>query len=598
MLPRIRPFLSRSFSQRVLRVTGTIPRVDHLLQFRDDAIRFSNQLQNHYQELKSNPRSEIDDWYQNKYKTMPAQKLFLELRVLEEKYKESKDQFEKLKMEIQLAAIRKAYFQDIDTVIVCNRGEVACDVLNEAKKKGLKTILLCQEEDKDSLAAKIADEVIPVKNMASASHCLQVLDNDIPKEDRNRKAIHPGYGFLSEDSGFTKSLEALGYTFIGPNSRMMRDLGDKAEAKRTAEKNGLKTIPGYSGLAGDKKGFLVAAAKVNYPVLIKNPGGGGGVGIDVANNEVELLAILKKYKSEDEVVLEKYLEKPKHLEFGLIGDGKGKVIMLPGVRECSSQNKHHQKEIQIAISDEEAEKLFPNYRELKAKAKKLAEAVKYKNAGTIEFLYDPKTKQYNFLEMNTRMQVERRATEDLTDGAYSTSALQIACAEGALNITQEDMDALANKAKTKYSIELRINAQKPRVAGSEVKFDSVDAVLQRLEIPETDGRGRVQFGFTEGARVNSISFNPMIGMIAGTGETFEEALENTIYLAKKVEIVGVDTNIDYQLTSLEAMRGKSPGEFNTRRYKEVDQAYIASEKVRREEELYNPRVGRRATCNN
>ena len=343
----------------------------------------------------------------------------------------------------------------INKILIANRGEIALRIVRACRELGIKTLAVYSEADEQSLHVQLADEAICI-GPAQPSESYLKSDRIISAaEIADVDAIHPGYGFLSENAAFVEQCETCKINFIGPDSSVIRQMGDKAVAIETVKKVGVPTVPGSNGVLDSAKEARKAAEAIRYPVLIKAVAGGGGKGMRIAHNSV---AFAKEYdlaKAEAEkafgngsVYIEKLIENPRHIEFQILADQHGKVIHL-GERDCSIQRRH-QKLIEESPSPFMTEELR---QKMGADAIRSAEVVGYQNAGTIEFLVD-KSGNYYFIEMNTRIQVEHPVTEEVTDTDLIKEQIRIAAGEH-LRLEQSDIQI------NRHAIECRINAEDP-----------------------------------------------------------------------------------------------------------------------------------------
>jgi acetyl-CoA carboxylase, biotin carboxylase subunit len=340
-------------------------------------------------------------------------------------------------------------------ILIANRGEIALRVISACRELGIKTVAIYSEADRDALHVRYADEDVCVGPYPSAASYLNISSIVSAAEITEADAIHPGYGFLSENAYFAEILQDCHITFIGPPPEAIRKMGDKSLARRTVAAAGIPTIPGSPGPLESVDEALAFARKAGYPVILKASAGGGGRGMRVARDERDLANAYETARAEAEkafgnaeVYLEKYLEDPRHIEFQVFGDTRGNVRQL-GERECSIQRRH-QKLIEEAPSTVLDEDLR---RRMGEAAIATARAVGYVNAGTVEFLIDRDGKFY-FMEMNTRLQVEHTITEEVT--ALDLVKEQIAVAAGApLSFADRDMSPRG------HAIEFRINAEDP-----------------------------------------------------------------------------------------------------------------------------------------
>lgn len=340
-------------------------------------------------------------------------------------------------------------------VLIANRGEIALRIILACKELGIRTVAVYSEADRHSLPVRFADEDICIGPPESSGSYLNIPHIISAAEVTSADAIHPGYGFLSENANFAEICETCGIKFIGPDPHAIRMMGDKSQAKKIAREAGVPVIPGSEGVLQNEDEALRLAESFGYPVILKASAGGGGKGMRVVNNSSELSTAYRMAQREaasafgsPEIYLEKYLLRPRHIEFQILADEEGNYVHL-GERECSIQRRH-QKIIEEAPSVLLTQDLRTRMGEA---ALKVARAVNYKNAGTIEFLVDSQGNFY-FLEMNTRIQVEHPVTE-MTTGLDLVS-LQIRIAAGRqLPITQDQVEIRG------HSIECRINAEDP-----------------------------------------------------------------------------------------------------------------------------------------
>lgn len=340
-------------------------------------------------------------------------------------------------------------------ILIANRGEIALRVLRACKELGISTVAVHSTADQDAMHVRLADESVCIGPPPSRDSYLNIHQIVAACEITGADAVHPGYGFLSENSKFADILEAHDLTFIGPTAEHIRLMGDKITAKKTALELGIPVVPGSDGEVADEAAAAEIATKIGYPVLIKATAGGGGRGMKLAYDQGDLEMALAAARSEagaafgnDSVYLEKYLEKPRHIEIQVLGDGEGNAIHL-GERDCSLQRRH-QKVWEEANSPalNEAERL--RIGSICAEAMK---KLKYRGAGTIEFLYE--NEAFYFIEMNTRLQVEHPVTEAITGIDLVHEQIRIASDLG-LSVTQDEVRFNG------HAIECRINAEDPR----------------------------------------------------------------------------------------------------------------------------------------
>ena len=340
-------------------------------------------------------------------------------------------------------------------ILIANRGEIACRVIRSAQAMGIKTVAIYSDADSSALHVEMADEAVHIGPSAAAESYL-VIDKVIAAvKETGAEAVHPGYGFLSENAAFVEALEAAGVAFIGPGTKAIAAMGDKIESKKLADKAGVSTVPGYLGVIVDADEAVKIANDVGYPVMIKASAGGGGKGMRVAWNDGEAregfdrsVSEAKSSFGDDRVFIEKYIVEPRHIEIQVLADSHGNTIYL-GERECSIQRRH-QKVIEEAPSpfiDEATRKAMGE------EAVAMSKAVDYKSAGTVEFIVDVERNFY-FLEMNTRLQVEHPVTELITGIDLVEQMIRVADGE-VLGIKQEDVKLEG------WAIESRLYAEDP-----------------------------------------------------------------------------------------------------------------------------------------
>ncbi|PTM61984.1 acetyl-CoA carboxylase biotin carboxylase subunit [Phreatobacter oligotrophus] len=339
-------------------------------------------------------------------------------------------------------------------VLIANRGEIALRVLRACKELGIATVAVHSTADADSMHVKLADESVCIGPPSARESYLNIPSLLAACEITGAEAVHPGYGFLSENARFAEILESHGITFIGPKSEHIRIMGDKIEAKRTAKRLGIPTVPGSEGGISDDEEARKVAAEIGFPVIIKAAAGGGGRGMKVARTADELEVALQTAKTEakaafgdDAVYIEKYLGKPRHIEIQILGDGQGNAIHL-GERDCSLQRRH-----QKVWEEGPSPVITPEQRaEIGGICAKAMADMGYVGAGTIEFLYEDG--QFFFIEMNTRIQVEHPVTEMITGVDLVNEQIKIASGQK-LSVKQSDIVIEG------HAIECRVNAENP-----------------------------------------------------------------------------------------------------------------------------------------
>jgi len=424
-----------------------------------------------------------------------------------------------------------------DKILIANRGEIACRVIKSAQKMGIKTVAVYSDADRNALHVQMADEAVHIGPPPSAQSYLlkdRILQACL---DTGAQAVHPGYGFLSENSEFCELLAAAGIAFIGPRTHAIQAMGDKITSKQLADEAGVNTIPGFSDVLRDGDHAVEIANKLGYPVMLKATAGGGGKGMRVAYNDAECREGFERASNEarsgfgdDRMFAEKFIEEPRHIEIQVIADSHGNVVYL-NERECSLQRRH-QKVIEEAPSpflDEATRK------KMGEQAVALSRAVDYQSAGTVEFIVDTQRNFY-FLEMNTRLQVEHPVTELIT--GFDLVELMIHVADGAeLPITQADVGING------WAIESRVYAEDP--------FRNFLPSIGRLVYyrpPANDEHVRVDTGVFEGGEV-SMYYDPMIAKLVTHGDTRDEAIGHMRSALDRFLIRGVTSNISF-LSSL------------------------------------------------
>ncbi|MGI9350312.1 MAG: acetyl-CoA carboxylase biotin carboxylase subunit [Rhizobiaceae bacterium] len=413
-------------------------------------------------------------------------------------------------------------------VLIANRGEIALRILRACKELGIQTVAIHSTADADAMHVRLADESVCIGPPPSRDSYLNIHEILAASEITGADAIHPGYGFLSENAKFAEILEAHNITFIGPTAEHIRVMGDKIEAKTTAKKLGIPVVPGSEGEVKDPAEAKRIAAEIGYPVIIKAASGGGGRGMKVAKNEKDVEQALLTARSEagaafgdDAVYIEKYLGKPRHIEIQVLGDGKGGGIHL-WERDCSLQRRH-QKVWEEAASPALDENQRKAIGEICAKA---VQGLGYSGAGTIEFLYEDG--EFYFIEMNTRLQVEHPVTEMVTRIDLVNEQLRVASGNG-MSIAQEDV------MLTGHAIECRINAEHP------VTFTPSPGTIQYYHPP--GGLGvRVDSGVYQGYRIPP-HYDSLIGKLIVHARTREECLMRLRRALDEFVVDGIETTI-------------------------------------------------------
>lgn len=449
----------------------------------------------------------------------------------------------------------------IRKVLVANRGEIAVRIIRACKELGIKTVAIYSEADKDSLHTRLANERICIGPSTSADSYLDMHAVLSACEVTKADAIHPGFGFLSENSRFVKICEKLGITFIGPSSDVIASMGDKAEAKNTMKKAKVPVIPGSDGIVQNPIEAKVMAEEIGFPLLMKASAGGGGRGIRIVNNMSEVESQFTAAASEAlscfgdaGIYMEKFIENPKHIEVQILADKKGNVVEL-GERDCSLQIKN-QKVLEETPSASKV--LTPKIRKMMGDtARKAARAVGYEGAGTIEFLLDDDGDFY-FMEMNTRIQVEHPITEEVT--GIDLIKWQFRIANGIpLDFTQRSIRIDG------HSIECRINAADPSNG-----FAPSPGKITKLHFP--GGKGvRIETAISEGSVISPF-YDSMIAKIITHGKDRNEAIAIMYRALNEMQIEGIKTNLEFQRNLI---RNKEflKGQYNTGFFKNIYRLY-------------------------
>ena len=423
-------------------------------------------------------------------------------------------------------------------ILIANRGEIAVRIIRACREMGIRTVAVYSEADKDCLHTLLADEAIcigPAPSSQSYLNMERILSATVAMK---ADAIHPGFGFLSENARFAKLCQQCNITFIGPSAEIINRMGNKSEARNTMMQAGVPVVPGSKEPVYTAEDGLAMAKEIGFPVMIKASSGGGGKGMRISRSEEDFTehfnaAQLESVKgfSDDTMYIEKYIEKPRHVEFQIMGDKFGHVVHL-GERDCSIQRRH-----QKVMEESPCEVISPELRKKMGEvAVKAAKAVNYENAGTIEFLLD-KDKNFYFMEMNTRIQVEHPVTEMVSGIDLIKEQIRIAAGEK-LTFSQKDIRING------HAIEVRINAEKP-----EEDFRPCPGTITGLHLP--GGKGiRIDSAIYSGYKIPPF-YDSMIAKISVWAKTREEAIRKAQSALGEVIIEGVDTNVDYQYGILE-----------------------------------------------
>ncbi len=419
-------------------------------------------------------------------------------------------------------------------ILIANRGEIAVRIIRACREMGIITVAVYSEVDKDALHTQLADEAICIGPARSKDSYLNIQNIISATVLTGAEAIHPGFGFLAENSKFADICKECNIKFIGPDSESIDLIGNKAKAREIMKASGIPVLPGYEGKIDSEKEALYIAKHIGFPVMIKASAGGGGKGIRIVKSEEEFLPAYNTARAEakacfndDSIYLEKYLENPRHIEFQILGDEYGNVIHL-GERDCSIQRKNQKllEEAPSAILKDEIRKEMGNM------AVKAAKAVNYKNAGTIEFLLDDKDNYY-FMEMNTRIQVEHPITEMITGIDIVKEQIKISAGER-IRFNQGDISING------HAIECRINAENPQE-----DFKPCPGKIEQLNIPGGPGV-RFDSAIYQGYTIPPF-YDSMIGKLIVHGKDRKEAIMIMKRALGELVVEGVKNNIDFQL---------------------------------------------------
>ena len=430
-------------------------------------------------------------------------------------------------------------------ILIANRGEIACRVIKTCQKMGIRTVAVYSDADQNSMHVSMADESVLIGG-AKSSESYLVIENIINACKQTKSdAVHPGYGFLSENENFAHALASAGVAFIGPKAEAIVSMGDKIQSKKIAERAGVHVIPGFTEVLKDSKQAVQVANEIGYPVMLKASAGGGGKGMRIVNNDKECIDGFERAQNESQksfgdnrVFAEKYIDQPHHVEIQILADQFGNTLYI-GERECSIQRRH-QKVI------EEAPSPFIDNQTRQAMGKQaviLAKAVNYESAGTVEFIVDAQQNFY-FLEMNTRLQVEHPVTE-MVSGLDLVEQMILIAAGEPLQLKQNEIRTIGS------AIEARIYAEDPY-------RDFMPSIgrLQRFRIPENLESVRVDTGIEEGSEV-SMFYDPMIAKLIVHGENRNLAIDNMLQALDQFFISGVSHNLNFLCSILQNDRFRS-----------------------------------------
>ncbi|GKS98324.1 acetyl/propionyl/methylcrotonyl-CoA carboxylase subunit alpha [Acidovorax sp. SUPP3434] len=467
-------------------------------------------------------------------------------------------------------------------ILIANRGEIACRVIATAKKMGIATVAVYSDADKEARHVKLADEAVHIGAAPSRESYLQADRIIAACKQTGAQAVHPGYGFLSENEAFAKRVEEEGIVFIGPKHHSIAAMGDKIASKKLANEAQVSTIPGWNDAIESAERAVEIARDIGYPVMIKASAGGGGKGLRVAYNDKEALEGFTSCRNEarnsfgdDRIFIEKFVQEPRHIEIQVLGDSQGNVIYL-NERECSIQRRH-QKVI------EEAPSPFISDATRKAmgeQAVALAKAVNYQSAGTVEFVVG-KDQDFYFLEMNTRLQVEHPVTECITGLDLVELMIRVAAGEP-LPLTQADV------RRDGWAIECRINAEDPfrnflPSTGRLVRFQPPEESMFQADTTRKLGV-RVDTGVYEGGEI-PMYYDSMIAKLIVHGQDREDAIHKMRAALNGFVIRGVGSNIPFQAALLAHPRFVA-GDFNTGFIAENYSQGFASQDVPHDDPLF------------
>jgi len=417
----------------------------------------------------------------------------------------------------------------LDKIVIANRGEIALRILRACKELGIKTVALHSTADNNLMHVKLADESVCIGNPPAAQSYLNIPAIISAAEITDANAIHPGYGFLSENADFAERVEQSGFVFIGPRAETIRTMGDKVSAINAMRKANVPCVPGSNGVLGDDpEQNLRIAKEIGYPVLIKASGGGGGRGMRVVHSEANLLNSISLTQTEagaafnnPNVYMEKYLENPRHIEIQVLGDGFGNAVHL-GERDCSMQRRH-QKVLEEAPAPGISEELR---NQIGLRCVQACQELKYRGAGTFEFLYE--NGNFYFIEMNTRIQVEHPVTELITGIDLVKEQIKIASGEK-FTLRQEDIKING------HAIECRINAEDPRT------FMPSPGKISLYHAPGGPGV-RIDSHIYSSYSVPP-NYDSLIGKLITHGDTRDTAISRMRNALDEMVIDGIVTNI-------------------------------------------------------
>ena len=423
-------------------------------------------------------------------------------------------------------------------ILIANRGEIACRIMRTAKRMGIATVAVYSDADAGTPHMQMADEAVHIGPAASAESYLRADKIIAAAKDTGAEAIHPGFGFLSENAAFVEAVEAAGLAFIGPGTHAIRVMGDKIESKALAEKAGVSVVPGTPGAVEDVDEALKAAGEIGFPVMVKASAGGGGKGMRVIESAADLADGMRAAMSEAQtafgdsrVFIEKFVTQPRHIEIQLIADQHGNIVYA-GERECSIQRRH-----QKVVEEAPSPFISPETRAaMGQQAVELARAVDYRSAGTVEFIVGA-DQDFYFLEMNTRLQVEHPVTEMVYGLDLVETMIRVAAGEK-LGLTQDDIKPNG------WAIEARVYAEDPARG-------FLPSIGQLTRYREPVGEGvRVDSGVAEGGEI-SMYYDPMIAKLVTHAPTRDEAIDRLHLALDHYEIDGITSNRQFLSAVLE-----------------------------------------------
>ncbi|MWD26006.1 acetyl-CoA carboxylase biotin carboxylase subunit [Aquicoccus sp. SCR17] len=437
----------------------------------------------------------------------------------------------------------------IRRLFIANRGEIAVRIVRAARALGIHTIQAHSEADTEMLAVREADEAICVGKASAADSYLNIPALVEAARKTEADAVHPGYGFLSESAAFVRAVEEAGMIFVGPSADTIDRMGDKVAAREAAEAAGVPVVPGSDGRVEGAAAAVEVATRIGYPVMVKAAAGGGGRGIRVAQDEAELRKLAPQAAQEAEAAfgdgglyIERAILSPRHIEVQILGDGTDAVHCWE--RECSLQRRRQKvwEEAGAACLDEAARA------ELCRSAVALAKAVQYRGAGTLEYLYDQKTKEFFFIEMNTRIQVEHPVTEMITGIDLVAEMIRVAGGEK-LSVTQDQIP------RNGHAIEVRINAEDPLN-----NFMPFPGKVDGLTIPEGEGV-RVDHFLSDGYQIPPF-YDSLLGKVIVHAKTRDAAIDKLKQALEALKVGGVRTTVPLHLALADAPEVRA-GDFHT-----------------------------------